>query len=262
MTEVLASKISAYATCVVVDQLLWNSDTDGDSYTPAEGDCDDNNLLIFPGAIEVGDGVDNNCNGLIDEDTQIEFSTNGQFTVPNGITSIQVELWGAGGGGGAGGNANLLCIQQGSVSGGGGGGGSGGYSSQAFNVTPGASYSVSIGDGGVSGIDSLGSSGANTSFGSLLDAGGGQGGRLGTGIVLGGTFGTSCRSNFDDGFGGVGGLGNNSGGLAGSDGARCFGGVGGTSIFGKGGDGGTGEGLSCSGSSAAHGSSGHATISW
>ncbi len=261
-TEVLASKISAYATCVVVDQLLWNSDTDGDSYTPAEGDCDDNNPLIFPGAIEVGDGVDNNCNDLIDEDTQIEFSANGQFIVPDGITSIQVELWGAGGGGGDGGDNNSSFCFQRLESGGGGGGGSGGYSNQTFNVTPGASYSVSIGSGGVAGFGSLGSSGSSTSFGSLLDTGGGQGGGLGRGIVLGGTFGTSCRGNFDTGFGGAGGLGNNGVGLTGSNGTTCNGGVGGNSTFGKGGNGGTGEGISCSGPSATHGSSGHATISW
>lgn len=45
-------------------------DKDGDGYNPEnEGgdDCDDNNKSIHPGAIEVIDGVDNNCNGLIDE---------------------------------------------------------------------------------------------------------------------------------------------------------------------------------------------------
>jgi hypothetical protein len=42
-------------------------DVDGDGYA-LEDDCDDGNPLINPGAIEVpGDGVDNDCNGKIDE---------------------------------------------------------------------------------------------------------------------------------------------------------------------------------------------------
>ena len=42
-------------------------DQDGDSYTPAQGDCNDNDAAINPGATEVCDGVDNNCDGQIDE---------------------------------------------------------------------------------------------------------------------------------------------------------------------------------------------------
>ncbi len=43
-------------------------DKDGDGYTVAQGDCNDNNANINPGAAEVcGDGIDNNCNGFTDE---------------------------------------------------------------------------------------------------------------------------------------------------------------------------------------------------
>lgn len=43
-------------------------DADGDGYTCAQGDCDDSNADIHPGAFEVcGDGIDNDCDGLIDE---------------------------------------------------------------------------------------------------------------------------------------------------------------------------------------------------
>lgn len=41
-------------------------DSDHDGYYNYE-DCNDNNPAIHPGAIEVCDGVDNNCNGMIDE---------------------------------------------------------------------------------------------------------------------------------------------------------------------------------------------------
>lgn len=43
-------------------------DKDKDGYTPAQGDCDDNNAAIHPGAPEIcGDGKDNNCDGNTDE---------------------------------------------------------------------------------------------------------------------------------------------------------------------------------------------------
>ena len=39
-------------------------DDDGDGYSEDEGDCDDNNNAIHPGAEETpGDGVDSNCDG-------------------------------------------------------------------------------------------------------------------------------------------------------------------------------------------------------
>ncbi len=42
-------------------------DFDGDGY-PSSSDCDDSNIDVNPGAAEVCDGVDNNCDGLTDDD--------------------------------------------------------------------------------------------------------------------------------------------------------------------------------------------------
>ena len=39
------------------------SDDDGDGFTVAQGDCNDNDNTIFPGAPELCDGIDNNCSG-------------------------------------------------------------------------------------------------------------------------------------------------------------------------------------------------------
>ncbi len=42
-----------------------NGDQDGDGYTPAQGDCDDCNPLINPGAVQIaGDTTDYACNGM------------------------------------------------------------------------------------------------------------------------------------------------------------------------------------------------------
>ncbi|MBT3221327.1 MAG: hypothetical protein HN348_19770, partial [Proteobacteria bacterium] len=41
-------------------------DVDGDG-SPSEFDCDDNNPINYPGNVEICDGVDNNCNGVIDD---------------------------------------------------------------------------------------------------------------------------------------------------------------------------------------------------
>jgi hypothetical protein len=43
-------------------------DDDGDGFSEAEGDCDDTDPAIHPGAQEVVDGIDNDCDGLVDDD--------------------------------------------------------------------------------------------------------------------------------------------------------------------------------------------------
>jgi hypothetical protein len=54
--------------CDDSDPALNIQDVDGDGVTTCDGDCDDRSWQIAPGLDEVpGDGVDNNCNGAVDE---------------------------------------------------------------------------------------------------------------------------------------------------------------------------------------------------
>jgi hypothetical protein len=67
------SVVSVLAKRVLPDDVVI--DADGDGYADANNctllnglDCDDNNPAINPGAVEIcGDGIDNNCDGNIDE---------------------------------------------------------------------------------------------------------------------------------------------------------------------------------------------------
>ena len=43
------------------------SDTDGDGFTVEQGDCDDANAAVYPGAEEVCDGQDQDCDGVADD---------------------------------------------------------------------------------------------------------------------------------------------------------------------------------------------------
>ena len=45
------------------------SDWDGDGYSIGDGDCEDNNASIYPGAAEATDWVDNDCDGIADDGT-------------------------------------------------------------------------------------------------------------------------------------------------------------------------------------------------
>ncbi len=43
-------------------------DSDGDGFCIEDGDCDDTNPDVGPGAVEVRDGLDNDCDGQVDEE--------------------------------------------------------------------------------------------------------------------------------------------------------------------------------------------------
>ena len=47
--------------------MIRDNDNDSDGYTVSTGDCADNNPAINPTAAEVCDGIDNDCDGKVDE---------------------------------------------------------------------------------------------------------------------------------------------------------------------------------------------------
>ncbi len=44
-----------------------NRDSDGDGFSPSQGDCNDDDPDIYPMAPELCDGKDNDCNGIVDD---------------------------------------------------------------------------------------------------------------------------------------------------------------------------------------------------
>jgi hypothetical protein len=99
------------------------------------------------------------------------FTSNGTFSVPVGVSSVEVLVVGGGGGGGSPNN--------------GGGGGAGGLVYMtAFPVTPGGTVSVTVGPGGAANCN-----GVNSTFGTLVGYAGGAGGGQANGGNIGGSGG-------------------------------------------------------------------------
>ncbi|MDJ0833939.1 MAG: MopE-related protein [Gammaproteobacteria bacterium] len=65
-----------------LNQRLINSDLDGDGFTPANGDCNDADFDIKPFVQDKpGDGIDNDCDGQVDEEIQIDADGDGYFSI-------------------------------------------------------------------------------------------------------------------------------------------------------------------------------------
>ncbi|MFY0482387.1 T9SS sorting signal type C domain-containing protein [Flavobacterium sp. PLA-1-15] len=115
------------------------------------------------------------------QETVITFTTSTTFTVPNGVSSLKIECWGAGGKG-----SNVSSTATGTS----GGGGGGAYASSQLCVTAGQNFAISIGAGGAgSTLD-----GGDTFFGNATTvmAKGGKG--LAGDVITGGVGGSSAAS--------------------------------------------------------------------
>ena len=60
---------------VGVADVTWTSCEAPSNYVAGIGDCDDNEALAYPGADEICDGIDNNCNGTADENSATDAPT-------------------------------------------------------------------------------------------------------------------------------------------------------------------------------------------
>lgn len=128
------------------------------------------------------------------------FTSNGTFTPPPGVSSVEVLVVGGGGGGGS--------------RHGGGGGGGGLVHHTAYAVTPGNGYSVTVGAGGAPTetnptTGSVGGNGQASTFATITALGGGGGGSYTAPVPTGGGSG--------GGGGGVGGTGGGTGDGAGGN---------------------------------------------
>lgn len=72
---------------------IVNPDLDGDGFSANEGDCDDENAAVNPDALEVCDGLDNDCNTKID-DGMLSWEWEGseaKWRVGEGVATLVIE---------------------------------------------------------------------------------------------------------------------------------------------------------------------------
>lgn len=128
------------------------------------------------------------------------------FTTPPGVTSVEVEVWGAGGAGGASSDGSGSGLPAGTA---GAGGGGGGYAyKRIFGLTEGDIIPVIVGAGGV-GTAGTGGAGGSSSFGPHCTAHGGGGGYSGLNAYSSGGEGGGASGgdiNLPGAKGGTGGL--------------------------------------------------------
>lgn len=164
---------------------------------------------------------------------QVLTASSGTYTTPAGCVAINVRCWG---GGGAGGGAEQVDAAYDTSA---GSGGAAGEQIEALILSPDATYSFSVGAGGVGVTGAAGGNGGASSFGAL-SCFGGSGGRKGlktTSFLLTSAYPATRGSPGP--------------GIANGASHHAIGGVGGTSIVGVGGYG--GEQPSVSGGPGANG---------
>jgi polygalacturonase len=188
--------------------------------------------------------------------TTLTTSSSSPWTVPAGVTSIEIQMWGGGGGGGG------VSVSTSGSYGAGGGGGGGAYTATILtNLTPGSTIAFSVGGGGVAGPSTgtaNGGAGTNTTFTGATTAKGGSGGGGTSTAGVAGAGGAGGTGGAYHGGNGAAGTSTTSGGGGGSAGTNAPGNsasgpTGGTAVSG-GGAGATG----ITGSTHANGTNGFA----
>jgi hypothetical protein len=121
--------------------------------------------------------------------SEVIFNNSTTWTCPPGVTSVDVECWGAGGSGGS---------AVGTLGRAGGGGGGGSYVKNTVNVVPGTVYTITVGTGGTAGTtlsaNCSGKQGGKSEF---------SGPAIATITASGGAAGTGANSHNGGGAGGV-----------------------------------------------------------
>ncbi len=87
--------------CDDLDASLTPADADGDSYSTCQGDCDDADASVNPSVAEIADGLDNDCDGTVDEGIIVC-----TITVPTDHTTIQAAI-------DASENGDVVCVNAG-----------------------------------------------------------------------------------------------------------------------------------------------------
>lgn len=117
-----------------------------------------------------------------------EFTSTGTWVCPSNVYAVDVLVVSGGGGGGGSYAVDNVTTARTAV---GGGGGGGAVVKKTLPVTPGTSYTITIGAGGAGGVGAANAAaGGTTSFGSLLSV---SGGGAGVGVQNN----ANTRTNYD-----------------------------------------------------------------